>query len=153
MQEPASKVVFLCSGNYYRSRFAEHLFNHLAAQKGLSWQAESYGLVVDRPNHNQGPISVRTGQALQERGVPLPTPPRFPMQLTPTALATADLVIALKEAEHRPIMAERFAGWVDRIEYWHIHDLDQASAEEALSAIEEEVLRLIDRLSTHDAVQ
>jgi protein-tyrosine phosphatase len=28
-------MLFLCTGNYYRSRFAELLFNHLAKQRGL----------------------------------------------------------------------------------------------------------------------
>ena len=35
------QVLFLCSGNYYRSRFAEHLFNWLAAKVNLSWRADS----------------------------------------------------------------------------------------------------------------
>jgi hypothetical protein len=37
-------MLFLCTGNYYRSRFAELLFNHLAKQRGLDWQATSRGL-------------------------------------------------------------------------------------------------------------
>lgn len=36
-------VLFLCTGNYYRSRFAEYLFNHLAEQQTLEWRAESLG--------------------------------------------------------------------------------------------------------------
>ena len=145
--ESKPKVIFLCSGNYYRSRFAEHLFNHLAQRQGVDWYADSYGLVVDRPNRNVGPISTRTLQALAERAVPIPETLRFPMQLTTEHLAEADLVIALKEAEHRPMMAERFPAWTDRTEYWHIHDLDQASAEVALAEIETAVLALMERLS------
>ncbi|MBI1294946.1 low molecular weight phosphatase family protein [bacterium] len=142
-----SKILFLCSGNYYRSRFAEHLFNHLAERRGIDWVADSYGLVVDRPNHNVGPISTRTLQALTERAVTLPTDPRAPMQLTTDHLAEADLVIALKEAEHRPMMAERFPRWEDRIEYWHIHDLNLASAEVAMAEIETAIVSLMERLS------
>ena len=37
-------VLFLCTGNYYRSRFAEILFNHLAGQSKLAWRADSRGL-------------------------------------------------------------------------------------------------------------
>jgi len=36
-------VLFLCTGNYYRSRFAEFLFNALAAEAGVDWVAESAG--------------------------------------------------------------------------------------------------------------
>jgi protein-tyrosine phosphatase len=39
------KILFLCTGNFYRSRFAEELFNHLARQKRLDWVADSRGLV------------------------------------------------------------------------------------------------------------
>lgn len=142
-----AKVLFLCSGNYYRSRFAEHLFNHLATQRGLNWTAESYGLVVDRPNRNVGPMSTRTVDALAARGVALPETQRYPMQLATAHLAAADLVIALKEAEHRPMMAERFPEWEDRAEYWHIHDLDKATAEEALTELAAAVVQLVEKLA------
>jgi protein-tyrosine-phosphatase len=35
------RVLFLCTGNYYRSRYAEELFNHLARAEGLGWRAFS----------------------------------------------------------------------------------------------------------------
>ena len=40
------QVLFLCTGNYYRSRFAEIFFNHLASQTSLPWHADSSGLYV-----------------------------------------------------------------------------------------------------------
>jgi protein-tyrosine phosphatase len=49
-------LLFLCSGNYYRSRFAEHLFNAIADRDQLPWRADSRGLVVGRAG-NVGPIS------------------------------------------------------------------------------------------------
>ena len=41
-----STVLFLCSANYYRSRFAEHFFNWLAEINGMPWRADSRGLMV-----------------------------------------------------------------------------------------------------------
>ncbi|HVJ67318.1 MAG TPA: hypothetical protein VM510_05000, partial [Caulifigura sp.] len=38
------RVLFLCTGNYYRSRFSEELFNSLAKQHNLDWSADSAGL-------------------------------------------------------------------------------------------------------------
>jgi predicted translation initiation factor SUI1 len=54
-------------------------------------------------------------------------------------LATADRVVALDEAAHRPLLEERFPEHAGRIEYWHIAGSDPA-------AIEREVADLVARL-------
>ncbi|MGD0896419.1 MAG: low molecular weight phosphatase family protein [Thermoguttaceae bacterium] len=140
------QVLFLCSANYYRSRFAEHLFNWLAARSGLPWQADSRGL---RTGHwgNIGPISQYAVEGLKMRGIPINGEHRQPMLLTLADLAGSDLVIALKEAEHRAMMAELFPLWTDQVEYWHVDDLDCAGPDEALPVLEEHVRALVDRLS------
>ncbi len=51
-----NKILFLCTGNYYRSRFAENLFNWLATKQGLDWQADSRGLALERGINNVGAI-------------------------------------------------------------------------------------------------
>jgi protein-tyrosine phosphatase len=66
--------------------------------------------------------------------------------VTEADLASAHLVVALKEAEHRPLMTERFPGWVERVEYWAVHDLDAATPDQALPEIEERVRALVARL-------
>ncbi len=139
------QILFLCTGNYYRSRFAEELFNHLAAQAGLDWVATSRGLKPD-PVCNVGPISAFTSQAMAIRGLRPAEPVRFPMALSEEDLAAADVVIALKEAEHRRMVARQFPAWPDRVRYWHIHDLDLATGEQATAEIEELVVELISQL-------
>jgi len=141
-------ILFLCSGNYYRSRYAELLFNHLAARSGLGWRATSRGLSVDRSN-NPGPIAKPTLAALAQAAIMPPQADieRYPAQVSEAELADADRVIAVKEAEHRPLLAERFPGWEDRVLYWHVHDLDKASAAEALGALDLHVQALVDELA------
>jgi protein-tyrosine phosphatase len=129
-------VLFLCTGNYYRSRFAEILFNHLAREHGLNWRAESRGLDLKVGTRNVGPISVHARQACAARDLPLPEPPRMPLSLGEGDLDTAHLVIALKEAEHRPYLSRLFPAWVDRVRYWHVHDLDAAAACDAMNELE-----------------
>ena len=73
-------VLFLCTGNYYRSRFAEMLFNHLAAERGLQWRADSRGLNPD-PLYAR-PISGHTRRAMQRLGVSLGEEIRFPIRAT-----------------------------------------------------------------------
>ena len=65
-------ILFLCSGNYYRSRFAEHLFNARAAALGLDWQATSRGLNREFHTGNVGPISGFAVRGLWDRGIPIP---------------------------------------------------------------------------------
>jgi protein-tyrosine phosphatase len=145
----ASKsLLFLCTGNYYRSRFAEILFNALIAQTSLRWIASSRGIATERGIRNIGPLSEHARLGLNARGIELPHPLPFPQQLKREDLESADHIIALKEAEHRPLLDERFPSCGTHIEFWHVHDLDQAPANIALSAIEREVRHLLMRLTT-----
>ena len=139
------QVLFLCSANYYRSRFAEHLFNWLAPQAGLDWQADSMGLDKDRWSHLRG-MSRYVTEALKERDVPTNGEHRHPKWLTLSDLGNVDLVIALKEAEHRQMIAAQFPLWRDQVEYWHVDDVDYATPEEALPALDGHVRALVERL-------
>jgi len=137
-------VIFICTGNYYRSRFSEYLFNALAEEKGLRWRATSRGLkawIVA----NDGPISDFAVQRLTEMGVPFDDE-RFPIQLSEADLENADLAVAVKKAEHQAMMLDQFPAWADRIEYWAVDDLDCATADEALPVCESCVRSLVRRL-------
>jgi predicted translation initiation factor SUI1 len=134
-------VLFLCTGNYYRSRFAEYLFNATAVRIGLPWQAQSRGLALERGINNVGSMARSAVAALQALGIRSPEQDRLPLPVLVTDFAGAERVIALQEAEHRPLLAERHPAWVDRVEYWHVED-----AVGVLPLIEREVNGLIARL-------
>jgi protein-tyrosine-phosphatase len=136
------RVLFLCTGNYYRSRFAEHLFNHRARGAGLEWEASSRALAIERGKDNVGPMSIHAIEALAERGVRVSTE-RPPLPCTIEDLVSADLAIAVKEAEHRPLLSERFAGWERRVTYWHVHDIDGETPANTLAEIDRHVEKLI----------
>jgi protein-tyrosine phosphatase len=140
-------VLFLCTGNYYRSRFAEILFNHLASERGLPWRAESRGLDLKVGTQNVGPLSKHTVRACAARGLSLSDPLRMPMSVCEEDLTAARLVIAVKEAEHRPYLAKLFPQWVERVRYWHVHDLDAATPEQAMAELEGLVRTLVDELA------
>ena len=143
------KVIFVCSANYYRSRYAEHYFNWLAGREQLGWRADSRGLMVGFWG-NIGPISRHAVDALRRRGIPLEDQPRDPKPLTLADLAEADLVVAVKEAEHRAMMDAQFPLWTERIEYWQVDDLDCAEAREALPHLENQIHALVERLRGTD---
>ena len=140
----SQRVLFLCTGNYYRSRYAEILFNWQAEKRGLCWTAESRGLALDACNN--GPISRYTIACLQSRGIESDTCARLPLPVSEADLAAADRIIAVKEDEHRPMFAAKFPKWVDRVEFWHVHDLDCATPDTAIPHLEREVEQLINRL-------
>jgi protein-tyrosine phosphatase len=146
MEADQKTVLFLCTGNYYRSRFAELLFNHLARGANLSWRAVSRGLALERGAQNIGPIAVTVLTRLRSLAVPIDPVVRIPRQLAETELTQAHLVIALKEAEHRPLIGARFPAWEHRIEYWHIHDVDCGRVEDTLDGIEQQARLLVARL-------
>lgn len=74
----------------------------------------------------------------------------MPAACSASDLDACDLVIALKEAEHRPMLAERFSGWENRVTYWNVHDADLEHPDEALRQIEQLVSRLIARLGLNN---
>ncbi len=141
-------VIFLCTGNYYRSRFAEEVFNYRAARDGLSWVAQSRALAIERGTNNVGALSPFTLEALQERCVVAQSEHRLPQQCSIIDLQTANHIIALNEVEHRPLMLERFPHWEDRIEYWTVGDIDVLLPQVALSAIDSQIDALVGRLAT-----
>lgn len=138
-------VLFLCKGNYYRSRYAEALFNWQARQIGLAWNADSRGL--DPDPGNVGPMSRDTMAALRRRGIPFDEHLRFPLKATTADFETAHHIVAVKEAEHRPMIERNFPGWLHRVEFWHVHDIDYARPEEVIPQLDREVAALVGRLS------
>lgn len=138
-------VLFLCTGNYYRSRYAEHYFNAQARLKNLPWQASSRGL---QPSlENLGFMSRDALTRLRSQGIEPAEPLRYPQDLCEEDLAAASLIVAVKEAEHRPMMEACFPDWAERVRYWTIHDLDVADAASGLGALEEAVQKLLGELS------
>jgi protein-tyrosine-phosphatase len=141
-QHKQQLVLFLCTGNYYRSRFAEILFNSMADKMGLPWRAESKGLALERGINNIGSLAVAAVKALELMGVrATDAVARFPTQVTKEDLETADRIVALKQAEHLTLLQERFPDWTEKVEFWHVDD-----APGVLGLIEQEVMGLVNRL-------
>jgi protein-tyrosine phosphatase len=142
---PERYLLFVCTGNYYRSRFAEAVFNHRAEAAGLPWRAFSRGLFPGWvEDHND--LSPYTRSALAEREIPLHHTGQKRTQLTQEDLDRADHTILLKKTEHHPMMLKAFPELADRVEYWEVHDIDFAEPEEALPEIEQLVETLVEKL-------
>jgi protein-tyrosine phosphatase len=138
------KILFLCTGNYYRSRYAEFFFNHQAVLRDLPWRAESRGLRLS--GLNPGPISRHTVARMRAVGI-TGDEDRMPCAVRQEDFAAADHVVAVKRTEHEPLVEARFLDWLARVEFWEVHDIDCATPEVAMPHLEREILELIDRLA------
>src|SRR5580704_4390712 len=96
-QRRHKNILFLCTGNYYRSRFAEVLFNSVAGKMALPWQASSRGLALERGVNNVAPMAVAAVKALEALGVrAAEAVTRLAVQVTSDDLEGAALIVALK---------------------------------------------------------
>jgi protein-tyrosine phosphatase len=71
-------ILFLCTGNYFRSRFAEELFNRRAAHARIDWQAQSRALAIERLIGVSDRMSTFAVSGLAERGFIAKTVERLP---------------------------------------------------------------------------
>jgi len=146
-----SRVLFICTGNYYRSRFAEAVFNHHAEALGLPWRAFSRGLAI----HLVPPeflLSPQTHEHLMARNMALRHTAPDRTQLSEEDLDASEVIIALKDDEHRPMIRTMFPGWEERIIFWDVGDQPEVAPDVGLGAIEKLVGALIEDLGGSEAV-
>jgi len=141
------KILFLCTGNYYRSRFAEEIFNHLAKGYGIEWRAVSRGLAENITElRNPGPVSKDVLVGLQKRGIRGTNVDAFPKGLEEREIGGFSRIVVLCRREHEPLIERRFPKISSLVEYWDIRDTDKEDPQAALSRIEKRVEELMSQL-------
>jgi translation initiation factor 1 len=134
-------LLFLCTDNFH-SRFAEILFNSVAAKMGLAWQALSRGLALERGANNVGPMAESAIKALEAMGIrSSDAMSRPPAEVSVEDFEVASRIVALRKAEHLPLLQKRFPAWTEKVEFWHVDD-----AAEVLGLIDFEVMGLVARI-------
>ena len=119
-------------------RFSGYAKRFALAQASRGLEAEQH--------RNTGPVSPVVVERLKQLGIVVGKDMRGPMQAERGDFEQANILVALKEAEHRPMIARHFSGWEGRVEYWQVDDLDCAGPETALACIESAVKELVSRL-------
>jgi len=139
--------LFLCTGNYYRSRYAEEFFNHHATRRALPWQAHSRGLARDLTVLGlEGTMSPLALETLRRRGIVPRAADRPPTRVCATDVTSARRIFALCEEEHRPMLEASHEGWHDRVEYLQVADVGFTTPGVALAAVERAVLQVLELL-------
>jgi predicted translation initiation factor SUI1 len=141
-QRGTKVVLFLGTGSYHGSRFAETVFNQVAGKMGLPWKASSRGLALEGGTSPDSATAASAVQALQALGVrDTKDFTQLPGSLVAEDLDGAAWVVALNEEKDRPLLGERFPAHAEKAEYWQI-----VGGPEALALIEREVMDLVARL-------
>ena len=137
------KVLFICTGNYYRSRYAEIMFNHYTLANGLDWSAFSRGILA---SNRPWPISQHARKALENASIPLIGAFRFPLQLSQHDFEKASRIVVMYREEHYPLMQVHHPEWLNKVEFWHVPDIDVIEPKLALPMIEQGIAGLLDEL-------
>jgi protein-tyrosine phosphatase len=141
------RLLFLCGANHYLSRFCEELFNHYATARRLPWQGLSRALLEAPATRNPGPMSPFALAQLRKRGVLALNQLRLPLPVNAFDFETSDLVIAMHEDTHRPIVESHWARYAGTVRYWHVPDTDSLAPRPALALAEGQLDALMNELA------
>ncbi len=130
-----NRVLFICTGNYYRSRFAEVFFNHYAQKYNLDCVGFSRGF---QESTRPFAISPNAQNGLESKNIPFDLS-RFPIKLQPKDFMAADQIILMDEIEHYPMLKEEYPEWMNRAIFWQIRDIDFESPCSALPKLEQQL--------------
>ena len=144
------KILFVCTGNYYRSRFAEAVFNFYFGGGKTNWTAISRGFRPDTLTVEQRKThaSVHTFSKLKELGIPLSFIDGTPTFITAKDLADSDYIVALHRKEHEPMFVEKFPKFnLKKVEFWDVPDGKEILPSEALQRVYERTRALGTKLT------
>jgi len=142
-------ILFLCTGNYYRSRMAEEIFNFYAEQEKLSYRAFSRGLALSWFGlGNSGPMSPAGIEGLIQLGIEPRNSTTYPRAVSSKDLSATNRIVALCKSEHEPLIRKKFPRYAQDVLYWDIPDIAGMPVTEAAQSIRRNVLNLIESLKT-----
>ena len=121
------RILFLCTGNYYRSRLAEELFRYHAREADFEIECDSAGLGKIPNPSNPGTIGIAALEYLQKQGIRSLSLARHPKQWTPSDIQTADIIVCMNEREHKVMLESQARPFLNHrhIVYWSIPDVEE----------------------------
>lgn len=134
-------VLFVCTRNVFRSRFAEALFNWTASKTNLSVRAISRGLAPQLALEDS--LSPYVEGALRSNGISLSHTSPTKSHLRENDLRQSLRVIVLNDREHRAPLSEQYPDLVASFEFWNVEELSRWEPERMIGHIEEEVRALV----------
>ena len=150
----SKKILFICTGNYYRSRFSEAFFNfNIGTTK---YYAESRGLRISAADSwalRDGELCIYSKKELERLKIPLSFTSKKRKSLSIDDLTSSYKIIAMDCEEHKPMIESKFPEWESKIVFWNVKDLEEAdngcdslSPEECFDLARKNIMNLIGEL-------
>ena len=135
------KILFVCSANIFRSRFAEEVFNSLTQSSKISAQAFSAGLKVGEYHIRK--IYRPAMDQLKHLNITPKRPDELSVHINDINLQDYDRFICMDENEHRPMVESNPLVQNIDFEYWNIIDEPKVESDVSLPICYNNVKELI----------
>lgn len=143
------KILFVCTGNYYRSKFCENLWQHLLERFDKEGEVSSSGLKPELAllwKDAFGPVSPFTVKALKVMGVKLSDNSSLHL-LNQNEIYDCDKIVFINKEEHMPLLKESgLTVPVEKIICWENEDVDEEFPMESIFSMTENVCKLFQSL-------
>lgn len=152
---PIKQFCFVCTGNLYRSKYAEACFNYLCIKNNVTnKRAFSRGLRVqptEQYEHGESftfpvRLAIPTYNRMMKRNIPFCLIGATNQMLDNYDCASSEKIILMNKDEHTPWMKQKHSEYLDRVECLEIGDKNYLpengydgpawEIDDALSAIE-----------------
>ncbi len=141
----SNTCLFLCTGNYYRSRMAEEVFNSIARDRNINAESDSAGLHPDVLSLGHvGNMARESIRELERGGYEAASSDREPKTIVDKDLGDYDTIICLDKTEHEDIFWKTFPGFEGDVRFWTVEDYPLDIPRNAFLKIEKEVKELIE---------
>ena len=128
----AKQILFVCTGNLYRSKYAEACFNYLCMQNNVkNIRAFSRGLMVkDTKEYDHGKftfplrLSKYAYEKMENRGIPIFLIGATNQGIDEYDCESASKIILMNRKEHLPIMEKKFPNYLDKVVCMGVGDVN-----------------------------
>ena len=138
------RILFVCTGNIFRSRFAEEVFNHLCKTKNVNATAFSAGLKVgkyrQRKMYKPALIELKRLEIIPSRS------DEDSIHINDIDISIYDQIICMDRQEHKPMVDSNQFLSSYAIKYWDIVDMPKVSSQISLPKCYKKVDELVKQL-------
>ena len=140
------KVLFVCTANIHRSRFAEEVFNYLCAKYNKDYHAFSAGLRVG--DYSFRKIYYPALENLKAFNIIPKRPNDLSKHIKDVNLENYDKIICMDEVEHKPMVNSDPKLSNYNFEYWNITDMPKVDSDVSLPICYKKVENLLNEMSS-----